>query len=194
MIKILKKNWQIIGVATITVTMAIVAIVTASKLYERKPVAPNAPKPAPAASEACRLSFTLSAPSPTATAAVTTTPTVTSTPPPGATTTPRPTATSTPRPTATLTPAATPTNTPAPRNTNTPTPNPTATPTPRPQATSTPQPTVVAASQPTKTPTQTKATATPTTVQLPEAGSPIPTLGFVIAGIVLLGIALLLAI
>lgn len=154
----LKQNWYLILIGLATVILAIIAVVTAIKLYQigKKPVAPTVPKPAPAREpvEACKLAFNIAQLTPTPT------PTGTVTPTPTATLTPTPTATPTPGPTATPTPTSTP--------------GPTATPTPSPTAT--PTPTVYVAE-----------------VELPEAGFSTPTIGAILGGLLLLGIAILLA-
>lgn len=65
----LKKNWYLIAVIAATVILAIIAVITAVRLYQigKEPVAPTAPKPAPAVAPACQLTFNLTAPTPTAT-------------------------------------------------------------------------------------------------------------------------------
>ena len=114
-----KKNWLTILILGGTIFLAVIAVVTAVKLYQlrQEPIAPTAPKPAPAVEPtatptplpaeptpvpACILSFTISGPTPTPTP--TGTPGPTSTPTPGPTNTPTPGPTSTPVPGATATP------------------------------------------------------------------------------------------
>lgn len=163
----MRKNWPTILISVATITLGIIAVVTAAKLYQigKKPVAPTVPEPAPAAverepTEVCRLAFNVTGPTPT------------------------PTPTPTPGPTATPTPTTTPgpTTTPTPGPTATPTPGPTATPTPGPTAT--PTPTLAPGVTP---------TATPTPVELPEAGVTLPTIGAVLGAVLLFGLALVLA-
>jgi hypothetical protein len=62
----LKKNWSIILISTAVVVLAVIAILTATKLYQlrEQPVAPTVPQPAPAAEEtgpvaACTLNITV---------------------------------------------------------------------------------------------------------------------------------------
>ena len=118
-----KKNWLTISILTATVVLAIIAVVTALRLYQlrEEPVAPTAPQPAPAIaptatptwatqlvdnfevslespSFACTLSFNVGG-GPTSTPTPTGTPEPTSTPPAdGPTSTPVPGATTTPTP------------------------------------------------------------------------------------------------
>lgn len=194
----MRKNWTLILIGLATFTLAVVAIITAWKLYQLRkvPVAPTAPLPAPAIGPAkegemcggiagilCELPLFCdygegrrTAPYPDA-SGICTAPAVKApctldfcipTPTPTPTATPTPTGTPTPTPTGTITPTPTPT----PTATGTPTPGPTATPTP----TSTPGP-----------------TATPTLVELPPAGFSAPTWGAILGGILILGLALVLA-
>lgn len=130
MIAKLKQNWSLISISVATVILAIIAIITATKLYQigKEPVAPTAPKPAPARepAQACRLTFTVGGPTGTPTPTGTSTPTPTGTPRISPTPTPTPRLTSTPSPTSTPGP----TSTPEPGPTSTPQPTSTATPTP----------------------------------------------------------------
>ena len=139
----LKQNWYLILIGLATVILGIIAVVTAIKLYQLRevPVAPTVPKPAPAREpvEACKLTFNISAVTPTPTLTGTITPTPTT-----------PTGTVTPTPTGTITP--------------TPTLPPGVTPTP-----------------------------TPTQVELPKAGVAFPTLGAILGGLLLIGMAIILA-
>lgn len=63
----LKKNWYLAAIIAATVILAIIAVVTAVRLYQvgKEPVAPTAPKPAPAVAPQCQLTFTLATPTPT---------------------------------------------------------------------------------------------------------------------------------
>jgi hypothetical protein len=158
-----KKIYLILGLLMLS---SAITITIAWKLYQLKnraisPLAPEQSEAGPdQASEQCKISFIVEAPTPT----VTPTGTLTPSPTPTLTLTPSPT------PTGTLTPSPTPTVT------LTPTPTPTLTPTPQPS--STPTPTVTPTVQPTNTPivTNTPApTATPT-----QASSPAPTKEFVV--------------
>lgn len=170
----LRKNWQLILIGLATLILGIIAVVTAIKLYQigRKPVAPTAPEKAPAVTEVVEEERE---PSEACTLAFSI-----AAPSPTPTTTPGPT--STPTPTSTPGPTATPTPSPTPGPTATPTPAPTTTPTPGPTAT--PTPTLAPGVTP---------TATPTPVELPEAGFVLPTFGVVLGGLILLGLALILA-
>jgi len=111
----LKQNWYLILIGLATVILGIIAVVTAIKLYQLRevPVAPTVPKPAPAREpvEACKLTFNISAvtPTPTLTGTITPTPTGSPTPTPTltGTPTPTPTGTITPTPTGTITPTPT---------------------------------------------------------------------------------------
>lgn len=105
----LKKNWLLILITLATIGLGVIAIITAIRLNSlgTKPVAPTAPKPAPALEPSptpgtpCTLNFciTETTPTPTTTVVVTTTPTptgrvtVTPTPTGAVTTTPQPTPT-----------------------------------------------------------------------------------------------------
>jgi len=124
----LKQNWYLILIGLATVILGIIAVVTAIKLYQLRevPVAPTVPKPAPAREpvEACKLTFNISAVTPT------------------------------PTPTGTITPTPTGSPTPTPTLTGTPTPTPTGTITPTPTGTITPTPTLPPGVTPTPTPTQ----------------------------------------
>jgi len=124
----LRQNWYLILIALATVALGIIAVVTAIKLYQigKAPVAPTVPKPAPAREpvEACKLTFNISAVTPT------------------------------PTPTGTITPTPTGSPTPTPTLTGTPTPTPTGTITPTPTGTITPTPTLPPGVTPTPTPTQ----------------------------------------
>ena len=64
-----KKNWYLILIAFTTVILGIVAVVTAIRLYQlsREPVAPTAPKPAPAVAPQCILTFNIATPTSTPT-------------------------------------------------------------------------------------------------------------------------------
>lgn len=105
----IKKNWSLILIALGTVALGVIAVVTAVKLYKvgRKPIAPTAPLPAPAAELQCKLTFTVSeitgTPTPTGVISGTPTPTgrVTVTPTPSGGVTTTPTITTTPQPTPT---------------------------------------------------------------------------------------------
>lgn len=101
----MKKDWLTILILAATVILAIIAVVTAIRLYQigKEPVAPTAPKPAPAVAipspeptpvPVCTLEFDIMG----------TTPTLTVTPPPTPTTTPTSTPTATPAAEATVTP------------------------------------------------------------------------------------------
>jgi hypothetical protein len=84
----MKKNLSIILIGVSTLVLAIIAIVTAVKIYQSgtKPIAPNVPesKPAaqtvPAATSKCTLAFNLTLPTGTVTPTTTSTPTPTPTP------------------------------------------------------------------------------------------------------------------
>lgn len=95
----LKENWHLILIGLATIVLAIIAVFTAMKLYKTgsQPIAPTAPKPAPAREpvETCRLVFTVGG--------------ITPTPTPSGQPTPTPTGRSTPTPTPTGGPTATPT-------------------------------------------------------------------------------------
>ncbi len=97
----LKENWHLILIGLATIVLGIIAVFTAMKLYRtgNQPVAPTAPRPAPAREpvETCRLVFTVGG--------VTGTPTPTG----RLTPTPTPTGRSTPTPTPSAGPTATPT-------------------------------------------------------------------------------------
>ena len=174
----LKKNWLLILGGLTTVGLTIIAILTATKLYQKRkePVAPTAPAPAPAQEcqtlwwydnshrvcsqkEFCGAymyqglrTFKTKADCEKGLAeACTVTFCI-------------------PTPTPTKIPSATPTPTRAPTPTPTPTMVPSATPTP------------------TRIPT-----ATPTQPQLPVAGFSTPTWGAILGGILILGLALVLA-
>lgn len=123
----LKKNWLLLVVTSATVLLAVLAIMTAIKIRQLGPVAPNVPQRTPEAAvsernpvAACRLTFSLGGTTPTPTPTGSPTPTPTGTPGP----TPTPTATPTGTPTATPTATPTPTPTPAPGSSSTPTPTP----------------------------------------------------------------------
>ena len=199
----MRKNWSLILIGLATFMLAIIAIVTAWKLYQLRevPVAPTVPVPAPAieCAEEGGVCYGLAG-LPCCEGLVCVTEEGLPVQPdrggicqrPEAikgpcaldfcipSPTPTPTGTPTPTPTGTLTP------TPTPTATGTPTPGPTATPTP----TSTPGPT----STPTPTPTTYLAEApTPTPVELPPAGFSAPTWGAILGGILILGLALVLA-
>lgn len=57
----MKKNWTTILILTTTVILAIIAVVTALKLYQvgKEPVAPTAPRPVPAVAPVCRFLFSI---------------------------------------------------------------------------------------------------------------------------------------
>lgn len=108
----MKKDWLTILILTATVILAIIAVVTAMRLYQigKEPVAPTAPKPAPAVTiptseptpvPECALEFDIMGTTPTP-GTVTPTPTLTVTPTPAAAPTSTPTAT--PAAEATVTP------------------------------------------------------------------------------------------
>ena len=166
----LKQNWYLILIGLATVILGIIAVVTAIKLYQLRevPVAPTVPKPAPAREpvEACKLTFNISAVTPTPTLTGTITPTPTGSPTP----TPTLTGTPTPTPTGTITP--------------TPTGTVTLTPTPTSSVTLTPTPTLPPGVTPTPTPTQ---------VELPKAGVAFPTFGAILGGLLWIGMAIILA-
>ncbi len=198
-----KKIYIILGLlilsSTITVTIA-------WRLYQLKnraisPLAPEQSEAGPdQASEQCKISFIIQAPTPTITPSVTPTGTLIPSPTPTITLTPSPT------PTGTLTPSPTPTVT------LTPTPSPTNTPTltPAPEPSSTPIPTattiVTNTPSPTSLPTQTSSpaptkefvaqasTPTPLPTELPKAGylSGGLTIGLSALAIFLLGVIILL--
>lgn len=132
----LKKYWYLLLVALITAGLGLATYLTSLKLKETKPVAPSVPQETPqAVAPACRLSFSITVPTPTPTGQATPTPTSTVAPTP--TNTPAPTATPTPTQPPGPTAVPTPTETPIPTATPTqqliygPTPTPTPIPTPR---------------------------------------------------------------
>lgn len=195
----MRKNWTLILIGLATFTLAIVAILTAWKLYQlrKAPVAPTAPGPAPALETItptpmcqtlwwydnqhrecgqkpfCGMYMYLGLHTfPTKEACEASLAAEAPCTLDFCIPTPTPTT-----PTGTLTPTPTPTETPTPTPTTptgTPTPTPTGTVTPTP--TSTPGPTV-----------------TPTPVELPPAGFSTPTWGAILGGILILGLALVLA-
>ncbi len=161
----LKKNWSLLSVGLITIVLAVVALGTAWKLYQagREPVAPTAPASVPKAQE-------------------------------------EPTATPTPEEPCVLefeVPSGTPTPTPTGEPTATPTPGPTATPTPTGAPTATPTPTPGPTATPTPTspppPSGTTPTPTPIPVELPEAGTSLPTIGVLLGGFLLVILSVILA-
>lgn len=186
----MRKNWSLILIGLATLTLAIVAILTAWKLYQlrKAPVAPTAPTPAPAIGPAkegemcggiagilCEPPLVciyeggkLIAPYPDASGICTA---------PEAKAGPCILDFCIPTPTPT-----TPTGTPTPTPTETPTPTPTGTPTPTPTGTVTPTPTATPTPPPGATPT-------PTPPQLPPAGFSAPTIGAILGGLLLLGLA-----
>lgn len=93
-----RKNWIFLSIGVVSVLLAVLAILTATKLRQEKPIAPTAPESKPQALEgspvpACQASFSIAAPSPTPTPSGT--PSPTPTPTPGVTPTPTPTPTPT---------------------------------------------------------------------------------------------------
>lgn len=92
----MKKNLSLLLIILATVALGVIAVLISTKLYQtrKEPIAPTAPKPAPAAEPQCRVTFMVSS---------------VTTPTPGLSTTPTTTPRVTPTPTATGSPAPTPT-------------------------------------------------------------------------------------
>ena len=149
-----KSRWKLYGLVGSTIILAVIAVLSAIKLYQlrEEPVAPNAPKKVPAVFEettrdipSCRLEFAIPTLTPTDT----------------------PTQTPTLTPTGTMIPTDTPTETPTLTPTNTPTGSPTRTPTQLPTS----KPTDAIAKGP-----------SPTKAELPEAGVNFPVQVMIIIG------------
>lgn len=196
----LLKTKKIYIILSLLILSSIITITTAWRLYQlkNKAISPLAPEQSEAgpdqASEQCKISFIVQAPTPTVTPSVTPTGTLTPSPTPTITLTPSPipTATLTPTPTSTLTP------TPQPSFTPTPTATPTIQPTNTPVATNTPSPTSqppqASSPAPTKEFVAQTSTPTPLPTELPKAGY-LPgglTIGLSALAIFLLGIIILL--
>lgn len=196
----LKKNWYLVLIAVATLILAVIAIITATKLYQigKEPVAPTVPRPAPAVATPiptleptpvpeCTLKFVV--------AELTPTPTPTLIPEcwnacdinddcPEVLScqivdeTKRCVNSDCPEEEDCVCPEATPTPTSTPGPTDTPAPGPTAT--PMAAATTTPVPSAEATLTP-----------TPPKVELPEVGIASPTLLAVLGGIILVIFGLL---
>ena len=164
-----------VAVVMVTILLAVISVASAILLYQRRgePVAPTAPKPAPAAGELCGGVQGVLCPVDLVCIY-----------PDGSTHAPFPDASGTcglppsPKPvdlcTVSFTLLATPSPTPTPTPTPSPTPTPTTNPTPTPTPTPTPSPPPTGTPGPTPTPTPTPRIVTgptPTPVTLTEAGS-----------------------
>lgn len=190
------KTKKIYIILSLLILSSAITVTIAWRLYQLKnraisPIAPEQSEAGPdQASEQCKISFIVQAPTPT----VTPTGTLTPSPTPTVTLTPSPTPTGTltPSPTLTLTPTPQPTSTPTP--TATPTIQPTSTPVVASTPSPTSQPTQASSPAPTKEFVAQATTPTPLPTELPKAGylSGGLTIGLSALTIFLLGIIILL--
>lgn len=190
------KTKKIYIILSLLILSSAITVTIAWRLYQLKnraisPIAPEQSEAGPdQASEQCKISFIVQAPTPT----VTPTGTLTPSPTPTVTLTPSPTPTGTltPSPTLTLTPTPQPTSTPTP--TATPTIQPTSTPVVASTPSPTSQPTQASSPAPTKEFVAQATTPTPLPTELPKAGylSGGLTIGLSALAIFLLGVIILL--
>jgi len=169
-----------------TLVLAGIAIFTAIKLYQlrQKAIAPTAPEQAPAAGPQATCPQIITYAKDPTTGVCQQFPTPCDVPPGWIVVPSCEEVSPTPTPTPIEVPVCSLTFTLSTKPTSTPTPVPTTT-----QPTNTPTPTVVSA---TPTPTIISA-ASPTSQQLPSAGTALPTFGTIFAGLLLLGLGLLFA-